>query len=383
MESKPEKVLLFIDWYLPGYKAGGPVSSCANMIDALRVNFEFFVVTRNTEYCETEPYPNIQANEWVKRNINEHVLYLSEEQINYQKIKQIIESFDGKFIYINGIYSKYFSIFPLRIASNSTNNFRIIVAARGMLAQSAMDVKRLKKFVYLRLSKALGWYRKVIFHATNQKEKNDIQRVFGKSSSVKIASNVTKRIAPPEKGMHKKIGELNLISVARISPEKNLLFLLELLNKVNSKVHVGIYGQVYDENYWKLCASVINQLPTNITVRYYGMIEPSAVSNKIQEYHFLVLPSLGENFGHVVAESFIAGRPVLVSDQTPWRNLRDNHAGCDLSLANQDNWVNCLHELSALNQEDYDGWLKGAADKGKEILSDIAPVEDHIKLFRI
>jgi glycosyltransferase involved in cell wall biosynthesis len=383
MESKPEKVLLFIDWYLPGYKAGGPVSSCANMIDALRLNFEFFVVTRNTEYCQTEPYPNIQPNEWVKRNANEHVLYLSEEHINYHKIKQIIESFDGKFIYINGIYSKYFSIFPLRIASKSANNFKIIVAARGMLSQSAIDVKRLKKFAYLRLSKALGWYRKVIFHATNQKEKNDIQRVFGKSSSVKIANNITRRIAPLGKRVVKERDELSLISVARISPEKNLLFLLEVLNKVNSKVHVGIYGQVYDENYWNLCESVIQQLPTNISVRYYGMVEPNAVSDKIQEYHFLVLPSLGENFGHVVAESFIAGRPVLISDQTPWRNLRDDLSGCDLSLANQDDWVNCLHELSALNQEEYDGWLKGAAAKGKKILSDIAPIEDHIKLFRI
>jgi len=32
MQSKDKKkILVFIDWYLPGYKAGGPVRSMANI----------------------------------------------------------------------------------------------------------------------------------------------------------------------------------------------------------------------------------------------------------------------------------------------------------------------------------------------------------------
>jgi hypothetical protein len=30
------KVLVFIDWYLPGYKAGGPIQSVANIISQLK-----------------------------------------------------------------------------------------------------------------------------------------------------------------------------------------------------------------------------------------------------------------------------------------------------------------------------------------------------------
>ena len=51
------KVLVFIDWYLPGYKAGGPVRSLANLVDHLRGRVDFHIVTRNTEYTESTSHP--------------------------------------------------------------------------------------------------------------------------------------------------------------------------------------------------------------------------------------------------------------------------------------------------------------------------------------
>ena len=37
---------------------------------------------------------------------------------------------------------------------------------------------------------------------------------------------------------------------------------------------------------------------------------------------FLILPTKGENFGHVIAESLSASLPVIISQNTPWRNLQ-------------------------------------------------------------
>jgi glycosyltransferase involved in cell wall biosynthesis len=34
-----------------------------------------------------------------------------------------------------------------------------------------------------------------------------------------------------------------------------------------------------------------------------------------------VFPTLGENFGHVIAESLSASCPVICSDQTPWNDV--------------------------------------------------------------
>jgi hypothetical protein len=62
----PQKnILIFIDWFLPGYKAGGPISSNANLIAHLGLEYKFFVITRNTDYCETKPYENIAPLAWI------------------------------------------------------------------------------------------------------------------------------------------------------------------------------------------------------------------------------------------------------------------------------------------------------------------------------
>ncbi|MEM9024054.1 MAG: hypothetical protein AAGB22_09950, partial [Bacteroidota bacterium] len=61
---KRPRVLLFADWFLPGYKAGGPIRSCANLIAQLQDSYEFLVVTRDTDYCETTPYPEVTSNAW-------------------------------------------------------------------------------------------------------------------------------------------------------------------------------------------------------------------------------------------------------------------------------------------------------------------------------
>lgn len=50
-------ILIFIDWYKPGYKAGGPIRSVSNMVDALKDDFQFYIITRNTDYLETTPTP--------------------------------------------------------------------------------------------------------------------------------------------------------------------------------------------------------------------------------------------------------------------------------------------------------------------------------------
>ncbi len=58
-----KKILVFIDWFLPGYKAGGPIRSVAHIVSQLSGNYKFFIVTRNTDYLESEPYKSIKSNQ--------------------------------------------------------------------------------------------------------------------------------------------------------------------------------------------------------------------------------------------------------------------------------------------------------------------------------
>src|SRR5664279_4927636 len=99
-----KKVLIFIDWFSPGYKAGGPISSNINMIDGLRDEFEFFVITRNTDYCETIPYSQIVSDKWNTMPNGTSVYYISKEQLSFSSLVKITRSFSFDKVFVNGIY---------------------------------------------------------------------------------------------------------------------------------------------------------------------------------------------------------------------------------------------------------------------------------------
>jgi glycosyltransferase involved in cell wall biosynthesis len=72
------------------------------------------------------------------------------------------------------------------------------------------------------------------------------------------------------------------------------------------------------------------------------------------------LPTQGENFGHAIFEALSAGKPVLISNQTPWRNLTPAKAGWDLSLQQPDHFVQALQQAIDFNQQEYDAWSYAA-----------------------
>jgi glycosyltransferase involved in cell wall biosynthesis len=69
-----------------------------------------------------------------------------------------------------------------------------------------------------------------------------------------------------------------------------------------------------------------------------------------------VLPTLGENFGHAIFEALSAGRPVLISNQTPWHNLASQKIGWDISLDRPKEFVKAIEEISGWSQYDFDDW---------------------------
>ena len=58
------KVLVFIDWYRPFYKAGGPVRSLVNMVDQLNDAVDFHIVTGDRDYMATMGNPGSRTDEW-------------------------------------------------------------------------------------------------------------------------------------------------------------------------------------------------------------------------------------------------------------------------------------------------------------------------------
>ena len=138
-----KNILVFIDWYSPGYKAGGPTQSIVNMTQHLEGDFNFKIFTRDTDYTETKPFTTIKSNEWNKVTENVDVYYASEAKVNLTLISKIISESNCDTVFINGIYSVKFSMLPL-IAARRFKNKKTIVSARGMLAESAINIKKFK-----------------------------------------------------------------------------------------------------------------------------------------------------------------------------------------------------------------------------------------------
>ncbi|MDB2636874.1 glycosyltransferase, partial [Alphaproteobacteria bacterium] len=147
----------------------------------------------------------------------------------------------------------------------------------------------------------------------------------------------------------RKPGPLRLIFLSRISPMKNLKFLLEVLTKINTKIEFSIYGPKSDSKYWQECFVLIQRLSSNIKIDIHGEILHKEVLSIFNKYDLFVFPTLGENFGHVIFESLQAGTPVLVSDKTPW--LDNNMGGLHLISLDQDKWVKIITEWSKLDSQ--------------------------------
>jgi glycosyltransferase involved in cell wall biosynthesis len=349
-----KKILVFIDWYLPGYKAGGPIRSMANMIASLKTNYSFYLICRNTDYLENVPYENIISGKWNKLSENESVYYIDKSILSIGLLKKLIRSKDFDMVYINGIYSFFFSIIPLILSKRLKFN-KIIVAPRGMLSNQAFSAKRIKKKIFIIFAKLFSLYKNVIFHVTSIVEESDIQKLKFKQTKIEMLSNLAPlNSEKSNKNSEKSVGELKLVSIARISPEKNTLFSLECLAacRYQGKINFSLYGSIYNREYWKQCMEIISHLPDNIEVVYHGEIDNSKVINVLQNHHFLFLPSQGENFGHSILESFIAGCPLIISNKTPWHNLEEKNLGWDLSLE-KEIFARIIQKTIDLNNEQY------------------------------
>lgn len=376
--DKP-KVLVFIDWYLPGYKAGGPVRSLANLVDHLRGRIDFHIVTRNTDYTESAPYAGITPDAWTTLPGGEKVWYASEAGVSRKVWKRILKETGCDAVYINGLYSWWFNIIPLWLSRGM--GIRRVVAVRGMLAGGAMRHGAPKKLLFLSLARALDLYKGVRFQATNEEEAKDIRMHILKHAEVRVVPNLARKVEAAVQPIAKAAGALRLVSVARIAVEKNTLLAIESLRHVKGQVQFNLYGPVYDGAYWAKCQAAIAELPANVAVKHAGTVPPAEVPMVLAAHHALFMPSAGENFGHTMLEALSAGRPLLISDRTPWRNLEQEHAGWDLPLERPEGFTEAVERLCAMDQKEYDRWAQGANVRGARYLADQGPVEGSKELF--
>ena len=369
-----KRILITYNHFLPAFKAGGPIQSIANLIRNIHGEFEIYVITSNTDLGNIEPL-NIISNSWQDfENGKAKVLYLSKNNAKAFYIKKIIQELNPNRIFVNGIYSIPFAIAPAFFFPQKT-----IMHVRGMLHPGALAQKPLKKKLFLLGIKLLGLQEKITFCVSDTLEKEYTRAIFGKNTNIRVAQNFPttfEAIAP----IKKEIGELKLVSIALISAMKNHALVLDSLALVKGKINWDIYGPIKDPAYWEKCKQLMAKLPSNITVVYKGEINPDQVYETLVNYHFFILPSQSENFGHALYEAMIGGKPVITSNYTPWNYLEENNSGYNVDLTIQSLEI-AIEKATFLNQITYDNKVLAVRTYAEKAINKKEIKNENLNLF--
>ncbi|MCW8877891.1 MAG: glycosyltransferase [Kangiellaceae bacterium] len=352
---KNKKVLIFADYFLPGYKAGGPIKSIQSICETTGAFAELYVVTRNKDLGEDVSFDCIRPNEWVNhQELPVKVMYLEEQKIGLNTIKRIIKSVDPKVIHLNSLLSvKFTFLILIAVKLSAKQHIRLLLSPRGELSDGALALKPIRKKIYICFLKIFGLVRNVIWIASSKHEKDDIARSFGGRSVIKRIDNLPcvggwRNMLKRERT--KNQGLVNLVFYSRVAPMKNLLFALEVLKNVECKVEFDIYGPLEDKDYFTLCKSVVDSFSNDIKVNFRGPLHPSQTYEVIKEYDLFILPTKGENFGQAIWESLASSVPVLISDRTPWQELMPAGVGWDIPLHREDEYKNVIQSVCNMNE---------------------------------
>lgn len=387
------KILCVTDWYLPAYKAGGPVRSLSNLISALSgSDFEFFVLTRDRDVGDRSPYTGVPLETWTTLS-STNVFYTGEHSL--ANFRQRINDLKPDIVYVNSFFSTFARKVLLLHRLGRLRCSAVIIAPRGELSPGALRIKWPQKNLYLKLAALTGLYKDLFWHATAELEKQEIKELLSSykltsgnteqiSNSIHVASNVPGSLTGVREtaSLGKHPGEVRFLFVSRVSPKKNLKLAIELMANLRGHVTFDIYGPVDDVAYWQSCKALMAQAPANVMIRYCGAIPHDEAQRKYSEYHFFLFPTFGENYGHVIAESLAAGCPVLISDKTPWSGLEQKNIGWDLPLNQRGVWVETLQRCIDMDGETHGRMSLDCARFFREWARSPAIREENLRLFR-
>lgn len=366
-------ILCLIPYYLPAYRSGGPVRSLSNLVSSLGGEYHFKIITNDRDVGDKNCFKGLKVGTWQKLS-GADVYYVSPSRQNISVLTQLIRDTPHDILYLNSFFSLPFTILPLLSRRfGFISRVPTLIAPRGELSRGSLKIRSLKKSFFVFVSRILGLYRGLCWHACSIPERDDILRFTGSlNQGITVSPNIPSphilTIPSNSPGYHSTPDCLKLVFLSRLSPKKNLDFLLTVLAGVTSTVYLTIYGPIEDRDYWAFCQTLISKLPLWIRVSYEGSLLPEEVVSKLSKYDLFVLPTKSENFGHVILESLSAGTPVLISDQTPWRS--DSSGGIEeLPLDSPSQWQLRLSQLSHLNHAQHLSRRRAAVDAANRFRS--------------
>ena len=377
-----KKILCLTDYYLPGYQAGGPIRSIVNLVEHLGDEFEISIICKDRDMLNKESYSNVKIDSW---NIVDKakVFYASQKSLSIRSYKKILNKTNYDLLFLNSFFSPKFTILPLILRQFLLVKKKpCIICPRGNLSPEALKLKGFKKKIFIKFFKLLNLCRDLNWQASSEHEKIHIINQFGnKVKKIDVVPDFTP-LSLKSLNEFKSIGKsriLETLFLSRVSPMKNLDFLLRVLFKVNTPVQLSIFGPKEDKIYWKKCIDLIDNLPANINVVVGEELPQHQVFKIFQNHDLFISPTRGEAFGNAIIESLSFGLPVLISDKTLWKE--DNFGGLEVLELVEHLWVQKIIKWSKYNDQIIKNKRKAALNYAKNDYKSNLALKKNKELF--
>jgi len=342
-----KSIIFFSDFYLPGYRAGGPIKSISKLAQSLRTKRKIYIFTRNYDFSSNkEPYDSVEANTMI--SYHKYNIWYS-DRVSFVRIYKFIKEISPDYIYLNSFFSSL-SIRSIIICRLYFPEIKLVLAPRGEFSQGALSIKRLKKSFFMKMASLINLYKHITYHATDLSEKLDILNLFN-NVNINIAPNFIDNYEGDYQKPYKKIGDLKVVFLSRISKKKNLQFAVDVIcsEQISGNIYFDIYGIAEDKKYLDEC---MNKYKGD-NIRYLGELHPIDIPKTLSRYHVFFLPTLGENFGHAIIEAISLGLLPLLSDKTPWNDLNQFDAGWAYPIGSKKQFIKKLNELIQYNNDQF------------------------------
>lgn len=198
-----------------------------------------------------------------------------------------------------------------------------VVSMRGMLEPWALRHKGMKKKAAWKLYQKRDLSRATFHHAAAEPEASGIER-FGLRVPVRVIPNgidipdssAIDAACPPNTGSAR-----TALFLGRLYPVKGLPMLIEAWSRARpGGWKLRIAGPDEAGHKRELVAALEREGLGDI-VTFTGRVEGEEKARELRGADVLILPSLSESFGVVVAEALAYGVPVLTTTATPWKDL--------------------------------------------------------------
>jgi len=376
-----KKILIYVRYYLPGYGSGGPVISISNMVKALSQCYEFYIVCLSNDFGEKKAYKNVSGLSW-KNFGGAQVLHVDKYKSPFAGFLSIVQKLEPDIVYCNSFFDPFFTFIPL--LHYQKKEIKVIIAPRGELTPGALSLTVLKKKLYIYIFMKTFILNKITWHASTENELNQISSNIGiNPKKISVAKDIAFFDESQSKFIqsYKDSNKLKIVFLARITPVKNLMYILDVLKFCDSEIVFDIYGAVDEKKYWDQCKKKINSLPKTISVNYLGLISNELVNQTLADYHLFFLPTLGENFGHSIFEALSVGLPVLISDQTLWTEIVNKCNYAAIPLKDQRKYIDFIQHLSKMDNDEFNDLNSHAAKVFNKYISSNNQTTTYNELF--